>query len=146
MHILLPIDGTELSLHAVRQAIELAQSGLRLRVLLANVQEPSTLYEIVNAPDPSVRERINAEAGQHALIQAQALLREAGIAHTDTVVTGDPAQALIELAETQAIQLILIGAHGKGLLRSAFEGSVSLKLLQDAPVPVLVVKAPLAPS
>lgn len=144
MHILLPIDGTELSLHAVRYAIGLHRQGLPLRVLLANVQEPSNFYELVNAPDPAVREKISADAGRHLLVQAQALLYEAGIPHVDTVAHGDPAQALIDLAETHAIELIVIGGHGKGLLRSALEGSVSLKLLQDAPVPVLVVKEPAA--
>ncbi|KAF1043737.1 universal stress protein [Xylophilus sp.] len=144
MHVLLPIDGTELSLRAVRYAIGLHHQGLQLRVLLANVQEPSNFYELVNAPDPAVREKISAEAGRHLLAQAQALLREACIAHVDAVAHGDPAQALIELAETNGIDLIVIGGHGKGLLRSAIEGSVSLKLLQEAKVPVLVVKAPLA--
>ena len=56
MKILLPVDGSELSLWAVRHAIELARSGLQARFVLANVQEPPTLYEVVTAHDAQVLE------------------------------------------------------------------------------------------
>ena len=51
MKILLPIDGSELSLHEVRFALRLVREGLQASFLLVNVQEPSSLYEIVTWPD-----------------------------------------------------------------------------------------------
>ena len=52
MRVLLPIDGSELALHEVRFAIRLVQEGLRADFLLANVQAPASLYEMVVVPDP----------------------------------------------------------------------------------------------
>jgi nucleotide-binding universal stress UspA family protein len=43
--ILLPIDGSPLSLDAVHHAMRLVREGLRATFVLANVQEPSSLYE-----------------------------------------------------------------------------------------------------
>ena len=47
MKILLPVDGSAVSLEAVRFAIRMANAGLDTRVVLANVQEPANLYELV---------------------------------------------------------------------------------------------------
>ena len=63
MHILVPIDGTDLSLDAVRFAIRLSHDGLQAHLLLANVQSPATLYELVKAPNPEVIEQISTAAG-----------------------------------------------------------------------------------
>ena len=39
MNILIPVDGTELSLHVTRFALRLAQEGLKTRIILANAQD-----------------------------------------------------------------------------------------------------------
>ena len=54
MKILLPVDGSEVSLKAVRFAIGLLQQGLSGSLVVANVQEPATFYEMVVAPDAEV--------------------------------------------------------------------------------------------
>ncbi|HEY0201824.1 MAG TPA: universal stress protein [Burkholderiaceae bacterium] len=144
LNILVPIDGTPVALQAVHTAIHLARQGLKCHVLLANVQAPATFYEIINEPNPQVLENVAEGAGQHTLAQAKALLGEAEIPHASEVVTGDPAHALLDLVDTRQIGMIVIGAHGKGWLRTALQGSVSQTLLQDAAVPVLVVKLPAA--
>ena len=123
MHILVPIDGTELSLDAVRFAIRLAHDGLQAHLLLANVQSPATLYELVKAPDPEVIEQISTAAGSHALEKAQALLHAAGVPHHTEVVTGDPVKALLDLIELKRCTLVIMGGHGKSLLRTVLEGS-----------------------
>ena len=142
MKILMPIDGTELSLHEVRFAMQLIQQGLKADFLLANVQEPANLYELVTAHDPEVIEKVSQEAGKHALQPAVDLLRAAGIACETIVVSGDPAQAVVELVEDHGCELVITGSRGAGLLRSAISGSVSQSLVHDSPVPVLLVKPP----
>jgi nucleotide-binding universal stress UspA family protein len=146
MKILLPIDGSELSLHEVRFALRLVAQGLQASFLLVNVQEPASLYEMVTAPDPVVLESVSHAAGEHALQAAEALLREAGIAFELAVVTGDPAHAVLELIEEYACDMVVIGSHGMGLLRSALQGSVAQTLIHDSPVPVLLVKPPEEPD
>ena len=83
MKILLPIDGSEVSLEAVRHAIALRREGLRAEFVLANVQEPATLYEMVRAPDPQMLDEIRVAAGSHVLQSAEVLLREAGMEATE---------------------------------------------------------------
>lgn len=142
MHILLPLDGSELSLEAVHFAIRLAHEGLQTHLLLANVQSPASLYELVQAPDPQVIDEIARAAGQHALEKAQALLHAAGVPHHCEVVTGEPVVALLDLIELKRCTLVIMAGHGKSLLRTVLEGSVSHELLQASPVPVLIVKPP----
>jgi len=142
MKILLPVDGSELSLWAVRHAISLARAGLQARFVLANVQEPPSLYEVVTAHDAEVLEGVAEGAGRHALEAAEALLREAGLPFESEIAGGDPAHALIELAEAHGCDAIVMGARGVGALRAGLFGSVSRAVLDDAPVPVTVVKPP----
>ena len=142
MKILLPVDGSELSLHEVRFALRLVAQGLQASFLLANAQEPASLYEIVKAPDAEVLEHVSHAAGEHLLASAEALLRDAGIAYEHEVVTGDPAHAMLELIERHGCDMVIMGTHGLGVLRTAFQGSVAQMLVQSSPVPVLLVKPP----
>ncbi len=140
MKILLPVDGSELSLDAVRHAIHLVESGLEASFVLLNVQEPTSLYEMVVAPDVKALDRIASEAGIHAMGAAEDLLRQADIAVEREVVSGDPAHLIVEAAERHQCGAIIIGARGHGAIRSALFGSVSQSVMGDAPIPVTIVK------
>ena len=142
MKILLPVDGTELSLHETRFALRLVREGLRASFVLANVQEPATLYEMVTAHDPQVLEQVSAGAGAHALEAAASVLVEAGASFEEEVAQGAPAQVLAEMIERHGVDLVVMGARGMGSARSVLTGSVSHWLLSHAGVPVTVVKAP----
>ena len=141
MKILLPVDGSEISLEAVQFVIRMAGDGLNTRVVLANVQEPSTLYELVVAHDPQVLEQVSAAAGAHTLLAAQALLDGANIDYECEVASGDPAHTLVEIVERFACDLVVMGASGTGTVRSALLGSVSNEVLHAAGVPVVIVKS-----
>ena len=52
--ILIAVDGSALSLDAVHHVLRLVQDGLRASVVLANVQEPASLYELVVSRDPDL--------------------------------------------------------------------------------------------
>jgi nucleotide-binding universal stress UspA family protein len=141
MKILVPVDGSEVALEAVRFAIRLARAGLQSSVVLANVQEPATLYELVVAHDPAVIEQVSAAAGAHTLAPAEALLKEAGLDYECEVASGDPAHTLIDILESYQCDLVVMGASGMSTLRSALLGSVSNEVLHSAGVPVMIVKA-----
>ena len=140
MKILLPIDGSDASLDAVRQALHMVRDGLRASLVLANVQEPATLYELLLAHDPKVIEQVSAKAGLHILAPARALVKEAGVEHEVEVAAGDPAHTLIDIVERFGCDMVIMGARGMGTLRSALLGSVSHEVLHAASVPVLIVK------
>ena len=146
MKILLPVDGSEISLEAVQFVIRMAGDGLNTRVVLANVQEPSTLYELVVAHDPQVLEQVSAAAGAHTLLAAQALLDGANIDYECEVASGDPAHTLVEIVERFGCDLVVMGASGTGTVRSALLGSVSNEVLHAAGVPVMIVKSSSEPD
>jgi len=141
MKILLPIDGSAAALDAVRFAIRLAKDGLNTSVVLANVQEPASLYELVVAHDPQVIEQVSAAAGAHTLQAAESLLLAADISYECEVASGDPAHTLVDILENYGCDLVVMGASGVSPLRRALLGSVSNEVLHAAGVPVMIVKA-----
>nr|WP_315848859.1 universal stress protein [uncultured Rhodoferax sp.] len=140
MKVLLPVDGSELSMEAVRLALRMRQDGLALTAVLANVQEPASLYEMLVAHDPDVIDQVSAEAGLHALQPAQALLDAAGVDYECEVAKGDPAHTLIDISERFGCDMVVMGARGASALRSAMLGSVSNEVLHASLVPVVIVK------
>jgi nucleotide-binding universal stress UspA family protein len=140
MKILLPTDGSEASLDAVHHALRLVHSGLRASFVLANVQEPASLYEVVVAHDAAVIEQVSAAAAAHALEAAQVLLRTAGVEYESEIGSGDPGHTLVEIAERFDCDMVIMGARGIGALRGALLGSVSNSVLHAANVPVTIVK------
>jgi nucleotide-binding universal stress UspA family protein len=140
MKVLLPLDGSASGLQAVRHAIRLVQGGLKASFVLANVQEPAHLYEMMLTRDPAVIEEASEAAGRHALAAGETLLRNAGIAFESEVAIGDPAHALIDLIDNDQCDAVIMSARGAGTLRDALLGSVSQALLHRAPVPVTIVR------
>jgi nucleotide-binding universal stress UspA family protein len=142
MKILLPVDGSELSLEAVRFVLRMAQDGLQINVVLANVQEPANLYEVLVAHDPELINRVSAQAGLHALTAAKELLDAAKVTYEREVAKGDPAHTIVDIAERFECELIVMGARGASTLRSAMLGSVANEVLHASGVPVIIVKPP----
>ena len=140
MKLLIPVDGSELSLEAVRFAVRVLLAGLRGEVVLANVQEPANLYELIVAHDPDVIDQVSADAGLHALQGARALLDAAEVDYECEVAKGDPAHTIIDISERFACDLIVMGARGSNVLHSAILGSVSNEVLHASAIPVMIVK------
>ena len=140
MKVLLPVDGSELSMEAVRLALRMRQEGMHLSAVLANVQEPASLYEMLVAHDPDVIDHVSAEAGLHALQPARDMLDAAGVDYECEVAKGDPAHTLIDISERFACDMVIMGARGASALRSAMLGSVSNEVLHASTVPVVIVK------
>lgn len=143
MKILLPVDGSDGALEAVRHAIQLTREGLRASFVLANVQAPASLYEVVVAHDAKVIGQVSAAAGAHALESAQRLLRAVGAEFEVEIASGDAGHVLIDIAERFGCEMVVMGARGVGTgLRSALFGSVSNAVLHAAQVPVTIVTRP----
>jgi nucleotide-binding universal stress UspA family protein len=145
MKILLPIDGSPPALQAVQHALQLVREGLHASFVLANVQEPASLYEMVVAHDAAVIERVKGAAGADLLAPAEALLDAAGVDYESEVAGGDPANLLVELLENYGCDAVVMGARGMGET-SATLGSIALALLHHSPVPVTVVRSPAEPE
>jgi nucleotide-binding universal stress UspA family protein len=140
MKLLIPVDGSELSLLAVEHALALASHGLQAELVLVNVQEPASLYELVTLHDAEALAKVAHDAGMDMLAPAMARVSAVGVPFLAQVVTGDPASMVLEVLEEQACDGIVLSSRGHGMLRGGWLGSVSQALIEGAPVPVTVVK------
>lgn len=139
MKILLPVDGSQDSLDAVHHALALVRQGLRASLLLANVQEPASLYELLRAHDAEAIEAMTLAAGEHALQDAVELCREGGVDFETRLGQGEPAHLLADIAEEENCALVVMGSRGKGETSGTRLGSTAHAMLHDCVVPVTVV-------
>jgi nucleotide-binding universal stress UspA family protein len=137
MKILLPIDGSPLALAAVRHALVLRAQGLDASFVLANVQGPPSLYEVVVAHDAATLAEVRAGAGADLLAPAEALLDAAGAEWESEVAGGEPANVLVDLVENYGCDAVVMGAGPHLRL-----GSVARALAETSPVPVTLVRLP----
>jgi nucleotide-binding universal stress UspA family protein len=121
---LLPLDGSESSLAAVRQAAALAQAFRPMRASL-------TLFHVVDIAlmGMKIHEGDNAlvEEGEKILTVARGILQEAGLGGCweEKLVSGQPAQAIVQHAEEGGYPLILMGSRGLSGLAKLLIGSVT---------------------
>lgn len=69
-------------------------------------------------------------------------LRERGVECTGHVVPDDPATAIIDVAQREGADLVVVGTRGLGAVRRFLRGSVSTRVASHAPVSVLIVHEP----
>ncbi len=141
MKILLPVDGSAAALAAVQHALCLVDAGLSAEMVLVNVQEPASLYEVVTAHDVAVIENVRSDAGADLLAPAEAMLDAAGMSWQSEVAGGQPATLLVELLENYGCDMVVMGARGLGDDDAGGLGSVAESVLVHSPVPVTVVRA-----
>ncbi len=140
MKIMIPVDGSMPSLDAVRYALRLQRDGLQASFVLATVQEPTYLFEMMLAPNSDVLEKVTGAVGARSLEDAEALFSEAGVLFEREIGAGSVPETLIEITGRYGCDAIIMGARGWGVLRSALLGSVSHAVLQASIVPVTIVK------
>lgn len=144
LKMLIAVDGSELSLDAVRYALDLREQGLAVGIVLANVQEPPSFYEVLTMHDPQRLQGLSASAGDHSLQAARQLCDAAGVDYEFEVASGQPAHTLVDIAERYGCGAIVAGARGKGGLGGATPGPVAQELLHVSLLPVTIVKHPQA--
>ena len=142
LKILIAVDGSELSLDAVRHALRLREQGLAAGFVLANVQEPASLYEMLTVRDPQRLLGLTASAGEHSLQGARDLFHTAGVDYEFEVGSGEPAHTLLDIAERYGCGAIIAGARGKGGLGGGDLGAVAQELMHVSRLPITLVKHP----
>jgi len=141
MRILVAMDGSEHALRALRHALNLApqlREPVELHVL--NVQPPVTFGSIKRHVSPETLNAYYQEEGVQALGPARTLLDAAAVAHADHVAVGPVAESIVQYAREHDCRQIVMGARGLGTVSGLLLGSVALKVLQLAEVPVTLVK------
>jgi nucleotide-binding universal stress UspA family protein len=142
--ILVGTDGSETAHTAVRRAIDLAASlGARLQIVSAYepVSDQRLRGEEVNVP-ADLQGMINPHDDVIALLKkAETQARDAGVATVETFARqGDAADAIVDVAEEQHSDLIVVGNKGMTGAKRFLLGSVPNKVSHHAPCSVLIVR------
>ncbi|MGZ5183839.1 MAG: universal stress protein [Caldimonas sp.] len=141
-HLLVPIDGTPLSLHTVEQAVAYARaSGARLTFLHVRADLGARGEgALLHAMSPEAFTEAAAGNAQAIVAKAEASARAAGVACASLVLTSDRThEAIVEAARGARCDLLFMASHGRRGLKGALLGSVTRKVLERADLPVLVV-------
>ncbi len=140
--VLLAVDGSNGAARAVKHLIALL-ADLRqpetLEVHLLNVQRPLSGDVSRFVPGKTVDD-YHREQSEIALVPARALLDAAGVPHIDHRRSGDLGPTIAAVAAAEGCDLIVMGTRGQGAATSALVGSVAQSTLENASVPVMLVK------
>ncbi len=138
--VLLPVDGTRASEHAVQFAADVAGKG----------DAHYTLFRVVNPPPAVLQTMVSAQeveqiASDLRVKAEQQLVRLekqmwAGDFDVDSAVrvSFQPAQAILGFAAEIEADLIALATHGRGAIGRTFVGSIADKIIRASTTPVLV--------
>jgi len=139
--ILLPIDFGDTSVSALSKATEIARSYGAILTLL-HVAEPVDLSGYAKDGDASVEDFLDdqLDSAEKALHEFTSNAPLEGIEVYTRVVQGRPGRKIIEYADEEGIDLIIIPSLGKSGLERLLMGSTVNKVVHRANCPVMVLK------
>lgn len=140
LKVLIAVDGSEHSVLTVTRVTELAPKVVGLTTRLINVQPETLNYEFHHGVVEDDAVRSEKALGARLLEKERRLLEAAGIPCEWSVELGDPAETILRVAGDSACDMIVIGSHGLGAISSMLLGSVAMKVVSQAKMPVLLVK------
>ncbi|HSX60033.1 MAG TPA: universal stress protein [Tahibacter sp.] len=140
MKILLTVDGSDHSRLAVKHVVKhWAQFAPHAALELVHVDPPLT-PRVAAALGQADTKRFHDENARDALRYARSYLHKIGIAFAEHCLVGDPAELIAHLATRGRYDLLVMGSHGRGVLRNLLLGSVVAKVLQSCRTPLLIVR------
>ncbi|TYL36495.1 universal stress protein [Natronococcus pandeyae] len=142
-NILCPVDGSDAARNAADQAIEMAtEIDASVHFLYVIESKPTfTRVGLAGLEDESVSEKYESHAEQ-TVRDLVHRADESGVEAVSAVKSGQPYAKIVEYAENNAIDVIVIGAHGYdwGGVSDAVLGSTTERVARRAPVSVLVAR------
>ena len=139
--ILVPLDGSELAEAAIAPALEMAQAGSALLILI-RAADPRILpgADVIGAQIHAVRE------AEEYLSRVKDKLEKTGVKRIETHVWyGPAAPAVVEAAKVQKVDLIVMSTHGRSGFGRIIFGSVAESVLRGTRVPILLIRSSGAP-
>jgi nucleotide-binding universal stress UspA family protein len=138
--ILVAVDDTPAAAFALRHVVPYAlDQGSRL-TLLTVVPDPPGVVAAAGISPQRVAEEMETEADKHLRHVAETLPQDLPV--TTVLRHGDPAEEILKLVREEPVDLICMGARGRGRVTGALLGSVSTAVLHHSPVPVVVLHPP----
>jgi nucleotide-binding universal stress UspA family protein len=140
--ILVPTDGSELSVKAIRGAVEMA-SKLGARIVGMTVVEPYS-YSSMSEYRPESFETFESRTetiAQERLRQLESIAKAANVeCETSVSKSFSPYEAIIEAASETGCDAIFMASHGRRGLNAVLLGSETQKVLTHSNIPVMVYR------
>src|SRR5215831_1075150 len=141
MRILVPVDGSDSAVRAVRYAISLRDKFRDpVQYHLVNVQRGITSGNVRMFVSQEQIKRFQQEEGENALRDARAALKNSGAEYAAHVAVGDESESIARYAKEHSCDLVVMGTRGMGRIANMLLGSVSARVIHLSPVPVVLVK------
>jgi len=150
MKILVAIDFSDITQKVLKQT-EMLAKAMQAEVWLIHVAEPNPdhiAYDYdpaaMYAIDPTeIRNQIAARfQHEHKTLQGYAEhLREQGLSATALMIQGSTVDMLLAEVDKLAVNFMVVGSHGKGMISQLLLGSISEELIKESPVPIYLVSA-----
>lgn len=142
--ILLPTDGSEASLHAIRAGAEFART-MGAEVVVMTATPEFSAFTATNEAIEQSRQEYEAAArarAQRLLDDGAAVVRDAGVTcHAVQAMADNPYEAIIATAREQKCDLIVMASHGRKGIAGLLLGSETQKVLARSTIPVMVHRA-----
>jgi nucleotide-binding universal stress UspA family protein len=137
LRILIPIDGSENSLRAVKFLIKKAALFRDpLEIHLLNVQHPfpGTIRGVAQ-----LAQEEHQQQGLAALADARRLFDDANVKYAHHISVGETPEIIAHYVDDKNIEQVVMGTRGLGTISGMLLGSVATKVLHLVQVPVLLV-------
>jgi len=142
--ILVPLDGSELAECALSHVRAIA-TGCRVpEVVLLGVVEPISQPVYAAFGDEHVRDiqKATRAYANNYLSKLAGGLKEDGIAVQTVVVSGRPAEKILDYANKNQVDLIIMSTHGRSGVSRWVLGSVTDRIVRRSVAPVLIISPP----
>lgn len=138
--ILCPIDFTEASTAIAATAREFAKK-FDAEVLVLYVAPSMIQYEIFDLPAASLPQLVgDIVTGAEKTMSDFVAMHFGGLKASGMVVSGDAAESIIAIAESEKADIIIMATQGRQGLNRLLFGSVAEKVVKTAPVPVMTLR------
>ena len=140
--VVLATDLSSTSEAATTAALDLA-SSVGARLLAVSVVDPGSL----RVPGGRYLARVDQVRAERERFAQELVMRgrAMGVAVDFLVWEGDPGEAIIDAAQAEGADMIVVGSHGRGAVGRFLIGSVSDHVVRHASCPVLVVRSSAPP-
>ena len=140
---LIPVDGSETALRAVRRFAALVRDKPDAYAILMIVEPELPLVDRMAGGSPDDVRRFGQplrDKAEKLLAPARSELDRAGVRFSTSIEFGDPADTIVARAKDWSVELIVLGSERRGTIGSLLQGSVAQKVLHHSDLPVLLVK------
>jgi nucleotide-binding universal stress UspA family protein len=149
--ILVPLDGSQLATNALQPAMFVAKAtgGLILLLRVPVYQKtklPERVTAVYNRLRPPEEKQLVQQRVERYLKSIRQMALGQEIRFETLALDGDPASVIVDTAESQDVDLIIMSTHGRGGLARWWLGSVTEKVLRATGRPILIVHSEAMPT